>query len=105
VIAHPDAALGALLESTTEAEVHQLPLIVSQLRQPVYFIAGANDKIMEPRYVHHLASFHHLFGDCGSNVVELENCGHLAMLEQPEAVAETIRAIATQQQEVHSYSD
>ncbi|HIK18627.1 MAG TPA: alpha/beta hydrolase [Leptolyngbyaceae cyanobacterium M33_DOE_097] len=90
VTAHPDAALGALLESTTEAEVHQLPLVVSQLKQPVYFIAGANDRIMELRYVHHLASFHPSFGECGFNVAEISVCGHLAMLEQTEQVAEII---------------
>jgi len=90
VTAHPDAALGALLESTTEAEVHQLPLVVSQLKQPVYFIAGANDRIMELRYVHHLASFHPSFGECGFNVAEIPVCGHLAMLEQTEQVAEMV---------------
>ncbi len=93
VVAHPDAALGTLLESTTETEVHQLPLVVSQLPQPVYFLAGANDKIMELRYVHHLASFHPLFGECGANVFEIPNCGHLAMLEQTDLVAEKIRDI------------
>jgi len=93
VTAHPDAALGALLESTTEAEVHQLPLVVSQLKQPVYFIAGANDRIMELRYVHHLASFHPSFGECGFNVAEIPVCGHLAMLEQTEQVAEMINCM------------
>lgn len=34
------AALGSLLDSTTEAEVHQLPQVVSQISQPVHFIAG-----------------------------------------------------------------
>ena len=55
--ADPDAATQSLLASTTEKEVHQLPQIVSQLSQPVYFITGEQDTVMEPRYVNHLASF------------------------------------------------
>jgi 2-succinyl-6-hydroxy-2,4-cyclohexadiene-1-carboxylate synthase len=87
------AALGSLLETTTEAEVHLLPQIVSGLQQPVYFLAGDRDSIMEPKYVWHLASFHHLFQNCGNNAIEIPGCGHLAMLEQPDLVAETIRSI------------
>lgn len=93
VAAHPAAALGALLESTTEPEVHRLPQIVAQLDQPTYFIAGDRDPIMEPQYVRHLASFHYLFGDGGENVVEIPNCGHLSMLEQPDLVAAAIQSI------------
>ena len=89
--ADADAAIGSLLESTTEAEVHRLPQIVARLPQPVYFIAGAQDGIMEPKYVKHLASFHPLFEGDGANVVEIPNCGHLAMVEQTEAVARHIR--------------
>ena len=80
------AALGSLLESTTEEEVHNLPHLVSRLSQPVYFIAGIDDSVMEPKYVHHLASFHFLFGCNGSNVLEIEDCGHFAMLEHTEKV-------------------
>ncbi len=76
------AARGTLLDSTSEAEVHKLPQIVSKLQQPVYFVAGANDSIMEPKYVNHLASFHHSFNGYGENVFELPDCGHLGMLEQ-----------------------
>ncbi len=86
------AARDSLLSSTTEAEVHRLPQLLSELSQPVYFIAGQQDRIMEPRYVRHLASFHPLFQQCqGDNVVELENCGHLAMVEHPDLVAQHIR--------------
>jgi 2-succinyl-6-hydroxy-2,4-cyclohexadiene-1-carboxylate synthase len=95
VAAHPEAALGALLDSTTEAEVHCLPQVVSRLQQPVHFIAGAKDTIMEPKYVRHLASFHSSFQWRGDNVTEISNCGHLAMVEQPETVAARIRSILT----------
>jgi 2-succinyl-6-hydroxy-2,4-cyclohexadiene-1-carboxylate synthase len=93
VAADPEAALGTLLDSTTEEEVNRLPQLVSKIKQPVYFLAGAEDKMMEPKYVRHLASFHALFQYCGDNVIEIPDCGHLAMLEQPDAVANHIRSI------------
>ena len=96
VVADPEAALGALLDSTTEEEINYLPQLVSQLKQPVYFLAGANDTVMEPKYVRHLASFHTLFDYCGDNVIEIPDCGHLAMLEQPDAVADHIRFLVNQ---------
>ncbi|MBE9129134.1 MULTISPECIES: alpha/beta fold hydrolase [unclassified Coleofasciculus] len=98
VVAHPEAALRTLLDSTTEAEVHRLPLVVSQLEQPLYFIAGADDKVMEPKYVRHLASFHKLFQGCAANVIEIPKCGHLAMVEQPDAVGMQIRKILSEHQ-------
>ena len=96
VRAAPEAALGTLLDSTTEEEVNRLPQVVSQLMQPVYFLAGALDPIMEPKYVRHLASFHPLFQACGDNVIEIPHCGHLAMVEQPDAVVTQIRTIIAQ---------
>ena len=93
IVADPEAALGTLFDSTTEAEISCLPQLVSKLKQPVYFLAGADDKVMEPKYIRHLASFHWLFQYVGDNVIEIPDCGHLAMLEQPEAVAEHIRSI------------
>jgi len=98
VQAAPEAALGTLLDSTTEEEVNRLPQVISQLKQPVYFLAGALDPIMEPKYVRHLASFHPLFQACGDNVVEIPHCGHLAMVEQPDAVAHRIRTILARHQ-------
>ena len=100
VMAHPDAALGTLLDSTTEIEVHRLPELISRLQQPVHFIAGTKDTIMEPQYVRHLASFHPLFSRCGENVTEIPNCGHMSMVEQPDAVADHVRAVLTQHSDV-----
>ncbi|MBO3458117.1 alpha/beta hydrolase [Aetokthonos hydrillicola Thurmond2011] len=97
VVADPEAALGTLLDSTTEEEINYLPQLVSQMKQPIYFLAGAEDKVMEPKYVRHLASFHPLFQYCGDNVIEIPECGHLAMLEQPEAVAGHIRSIVSRE--------
>lgn len=89
------AALGSLLETTTITEVHLLPQIVSRLGQPVYFLAGKEDTIMEVKYVNHLASFHPLF-ETGNNVIELPDCGHFAMLEQTAQVAQTIASVLNQ---------
>ncbi len=93
VAASYEAALGSLLESTTESEVNRLPQLVSELKQPVYFIVGAKDTIMEPRYVRHLASFHWMFQGCGENVLEIPECGHLSMLEKPDLVATHIKSL------------
>ncbi|MEM8612838.1 MAG: alpha/beta hydrolase [Cyanobacteria bacterium P01_H01_bin.105] len=89
--ADPEAATQSLLASTTENEVHLLPQIVSKLPQPVYFITGEQDTVMEPRYVHHLASFHRFFHQGKESVVALKQCGHFAMLEQPLALEAQVR--------------
>lgn len=89
------AAKGVLLESTTESEVHRLPQVVAHLQQPTYFLAGAEDTIMETKYVKHLASFHPLFKSLEGNVQILPDCGHMAMLEQPLALANHIQAFVT----------
>ena len=71
--------------------MHKLPRVVSRLKQPVYFIGGAKDDIMEPKYVNHLASFHSSFQCTGDNVIEIPDCGHMAMVERPDQVAGHIR--------------
>ncbi len=91
--ADPIAALGSLLNSTTEAEVHTLPQIVARLTQPVYFFAGGQDTLIEPQYVRYLASFHKLFNFQGKNVIDLPNCGHMSMIEQPEILGEKMLGI------------
>ena len=86
------AAIGALLESTTCEEVQQLPQLMSQLTQPVHFITATEDTIMPPRYVRYLASFHPHF--CEAEMVsEISDCGHMAMVEQPQAVANVVKSV------------
>ncbi len=95
VQADQQAAEGALLASTMREEVHLLPRLVGLLKQPVHFITASQDQIMPPRYVRYLASFHPRF-EQESLVSELSDCGHMAMLEQPEAVAEVVRSVLAQ---------
>lgn len=97
--ADAQAALGALLESTTEAEVHLLPQLVSRLQQPVYFIAGDKDKVMEIKYVNHLASFHPSFSSGESNVFQIDNCGHLSMIEATDEVASIMSQVLRKHRE------
>ncbi len=92
VRADRDAAKGALLESTTAEEVHQLPKLVGQLEQPVHFITASQDTVMLPRYVNYLASFHSQFAQ-ETMVSEIPDCGHMAMVEQPEAVEAIVREV------------
>ena len=99
VRADRQAAEGALLESTTAEEVHLLPHIVHQLTQPVHFITASQDQVMPPRYVRYLASFHRDFrtGAQGRPMVsELSECGHMAMVEQPDAVTAAVRTVLAQ---------
>jgi 2-succinyl-6-hydroxy-2,4-cyclohexadiene-1-carboxylate synthase len=93
VAAHSKAARRSLLDSTLPEEVHLLPQVVAQLRQPVYFLAGQQDRVMELKYVYHLASFHPAFQAGEQNVIEIPQCGHMGMLEQTEAIAATLRQI------------
>ena len=102
VAAHPEAALGSLLAATTESEINRIPLLVSDLKQPIYFLAGVQDSVMQLNDVRHLASFHPLFGTCGNNVIEIEDCGHMAMLEQPDQVTTEIQAILQQNHDPHT---
>jgi 2-succinyl-6-hydroxy-2,4-cyclohexadiene-1-carboxylate synthase len=89
------AARESLLASTTESEVHQLPQVVARMQQPLRFITGECDRIMEPCYARHLASFHAEFATCETMVTELPQCGHMAMVEQTALVAEQIQRCLT----------
>lgn len=93
ISAHPQAARGTLLDSTTPEEVHLLPRVIARLQQPVYFIAGSCDTVMEPRYVRHLASFHRSFQAGEDNVIEIPDCGHMSMIEQTAAIAQQLETI------------
>ena len=96
------AARGTLLDSTIEEEVHKLPQIVAKLPQPIYFVAGENDRIMEPKYVRHLASFHPSFNGHGENVFELPNCGHMGMLEQTDLLHSLMMKLLTEPMAIKS---
>ncbi|MGB8702001.1 MAG: alpha/beta hydrolase [Thermosynechococcaceae cyanobacterium] len=91
VAAHPEAARRSLLDSTLPEQVHLLPQVVAHLSQPVLFLAGQQDPVMELKYVYHLASFHHSFQGGHPNVIEIPDCGHMGMLEQPTAIAHHIQ--------------
>ena len=91
------AAARALLNSTTAEQVHRLPCLMAGLAVPAHFIGGTEDRIMPPDFVRHLASFHPDLGSGGDNLRLLPNCGHLAMVEQPEAVARALAALLAQQ--------
>jgi 2-succinyl-6-hydroxy-2,4-cyclohexadiene-1-carboxylate synthase len=97
VAANYDAALRSLLDSTVPEEVHLLPQIVAQTQQPIYFLAGQQDRVMELKYVYHLASFHNRFKAGEQNVIEIPECGHMGMLEKNEAIATVIENIVHQQ--------
>jgi 2-succinyl-6-hydroxy-2,4-cyclohexadiene-1-carboxylate synthase len=92
-----DAAIGTLLETTTEAEVHLLPRIVASLQQPIRFLGGSHDPVMDLKFVNHLASYHSTALMDGPLVTELPDCGHMAMLEQPKLVVQAVKDFITGQ--------
>jgi 2-succinyl-6-hydroxy-2,4-cyclohexadiene-1-carboxylate synthase len=98
VRAQPEAARRTLLDSTLSEEVHRLPQVVAQLQQPVYFLAGQQDQVMELKYVYHLASFHQdFFQGQSDRVLEIPQCGHMGMLEQTTVVSQHLCTILSQQ--------
>jgi pimeloyl-ACP methyl ester carboxylesterase len=65
--------------------VRQLPLITGALRVPSLWIAGSRDRVMEPRYVRHLAGYSSLH-----QLELLDGAGHLPMRQQPAQLARLI---------------
>ena len=79
------AARGLLACSMRRQSVRQLPALVHQLGVPSLWIAGSNDRVMEPRYVRHLAAY-----APQHSLVELAGTGHLPMRQCPERLAAAI---------------
>jgi len=79
------AARGLLACSMRRQAVHQLPLLVHRLAVPTLWIAGSNDRVMEPRAVRHLASY-----AADHELVELVAGGHLPMRQMPAALGAAI---------------
>lgn len=103
VAAQPEAALQSLLDSTAPEQIHLLPQVVAQLQQPVYFLGGQEDQVMELKYVYHLASFHPSFRAGETNVIEIPNCGHMGMLERTTAIALTLQQLQEKHQPSFPY--
>jgi len=79
------AARGLLACSMRRQAVQQLPQLVHRLSVPSLWIAGSNDRVMEPRYVRHLASY-----APDHDLVELAGAGHLPMRQMPDQLAGAI---------------
>ena len=86
LLADRRAAQGLLACSMRRSAVQQLPGLTAALTVPSLWIAGSNDRVMEPRYVRHLAGYasHH-------DLRLLAGAGHLPMLGRPQELADTIR--------------
>ncbi len=85
LVADGRAARGLLACSTNRGAVRQLPRLTAELQVPSLWIAGSRDRVMQPRYVRHLAGYspRHQF-------VSLSGVGHLPMVEQPRELAALI---------------
>jgi pimeloyl-ACP methyl ester carboxylesterase len=85
LLAEERAALGLLACSTNPGAVRQLPWLTAALPVPSLWIAGSRDRVMEPRYVRHLAGYTPLH-----RFEVLEGAGHLPMWRNPGRLAELI---------------
>ncbi len=82
LLAETRAARGLLVASTHRGAVRQLPVLTAGLKVPSLWIVGERDRVMEPRYVRHLASF------APDHQLELiSKGGHLPMSQNPEVLA------------------
>jgi len=67
--------------------VRQLPALTAALKVPSLWLVGSNDRVMEPRYVSHLAGY-----AAQHDVEVLPGLGHLPMRQDPALLAERISA-------------
>ena len=87
LVAEQRAARGLLACSTNRGAVRQLPALAAALQVPSLWLVGSNDRVMEPRYVSHLAGY------AAQHEVEvLPGLGHLPMRQEPALVANRISA-------------
>jgi pimeloyl-ACP methyl ester carboxylesterase len=87
LVAEQRAARGLLACSTNRGAVRQLPALTAALEVPSLWLVGSNDRVMEPRYVSHLAGY------APNHAVEvLPGLGHLPMGQDPALLAGRIRA-------------
>ncbi len=87
LVAEARAARGLLACSTNRGAVRQLPALTAELGVPSLWLVGSADRVMEPRYVRHLAGYSR------QHAVEvLSGLGHLPMGQNPALVAERISA-------------
>lgn len=85
LLAEERAARGLLACSTNRGAVRQLPWLTAALPVPSLWIAGSRDRVMEPRYVRHLAGYTPMH-----RLEVLEGAGHLPMWRNAGPLAELI---------------
>ena len=86
LLADQRAARGLLACSTNRGAVAQLPRLTHRLTVPSLWIAGSQDRVMEPRYVRHLAGY------AAEHQLEiLDGAGHLPMCQKPGELAVVIQ--------------
>jgi 2-succinyl-6-hydroxy-2,4-cyclohexadiene-1-carboxylate synthase len=85
LVADGRVARGLLACSTNRGAVRQLPRLTAELKVPSLWIAGSRDRVMQPRYVRHLAGYSPLH-----QLAILNELGHLPMGEQPGELAALI---------------
>jgi len=87
LVADRRSARGLLACSTNRGAVRQLPALTADLQVPSLWLVGSADRVMEPRYVRHLAGY-----AADHKVEELPGLGHLPMRQDPALVAGRISA-------------
>jgi pimeloyl-ACP methyl ester carboxylesterase len=85
LVADGRVARGLLACSTNRGAVRQLPRLTAELKVPSLWIVGSRDRVMQPRYVRHLAGYSPLH-----QLAILNELGHLPMGEQPGELAALI---------------